>query len=192
MSRSTTKPIKWLMPPAKTQISVGILPVWSESSLCTQRVAKGLGFLYADSEDSDQTCQMPMLIWDFAQCWFCHAAAQMKLANTKRVLITYEPSHKKTCLRGCLTRCDSNLPAQLQKPVRHGIILSRHWTTKVLIRLWMHRLICAFIVGIKQVFSWHGSYGNSKGFSEPAYLRSPSRAYSASSHIMWNLRKFKK
>ena len=41
--------------PAKTQISLGIHPVWSESSLCAQWVAKDPSFLHADSEDSDQT-----------------------------------------------------------------------------------------------------------------------------------------
>ena len=52
--------------PAKTQISLDIRPVWSESSLCAQWVAKDLRFLHADSEDSDQTGQMPRLIWVFA------------------------------------------------------------------------------------------------------------------------------
>ena len=52
--------------PAKTQISLGIRPVWSESSLCAQWVAKDPIFLHADSEDSDQTGQMPRLIWVFA------------------------------------------------------------------------------------------------------------------------------
>ena len=47
---------------AKTQIS----PVWSESSLCAQWVAKDPSFLHADSEDSDQTGRMPRLIWVFA------------------------------------------------------------------------------------------------------------------------------
>ena len=37
--------------PAKTQISLGIRPVWSESSLCAQWVAKDPSFLHADSED---------------------------------------------------------------------------------------------------------------------------------------------
>ena len=41
--------------PAKTQISLGIRPVWSESLLCAQWVAKDPSFLHADSEDSDQT-----------------------------------------------------------------------------------------------------------------------------------------
>ena len=53
--------------PAKTQISLGIRTVWSESSLCAQWVAKDPSFLHADSEDSDQTGRMPRLIWVFAR-----------------------------------------------------------------------------------------------------------------------------
>ena len=41
--------------PAKTQMSLGIRPIWSESSLCAEWVAKDPRFLHADSEDSDQT-----------------------------------------------------------------------------------------------------------------------------------------
>ena len=52
--------------PAKTHISLGIRPVWSESSLCPQWVAKDPSFLHVDSEDSDQTGRMPKLIWVFA------------------------------------------------------------------------------------------------------------------------------
>ena len=37
--------------PAKTQISLGIRPVWSESSLCAQLLAKDPSLLQADSED---------------------------------------------------------------------------------------------------------------------------------------------
>ena len=51
---------------AKTQISLGIRPVWSESSLCAHWVAKDPSFLHADSEDSDQTGRMPRLSWVFA------------------------------------------------------------------------------------------------------------------------------
>ena len=54
--------------PAKTQISLGICPVWSESSLCAQWLAKDPIFLHADSEDSDQTGRMSRLIWVFAGC----------------------------------------------------------------------------------------------------------------------------
>ena len=37
--------------PAKTQISLGIRPVWSESSLCIEWVAKDPSFLHVDSKD---------------------------------------------------------------------------------------------------------------------------------------------
>ena len=48
--------------PAKTQISLGIRPVWSESSLCAQWVAKDPSFPHADSKDPGL---MPRLIWVF-------------------------------------------------------------------------------------------------------------------------------
>ena len=48
--------------PGKTQISLGICPGWSASSLCAQWVAKDPRFLHADSKDSDQTGR----IWVFA------------------------------------------------------------------------------------------------------------------------------
>ena len=52
--------------PAKTQISLGIRLIWSESSLCAQWVGKDPSFLHAESEDSDQTGRMSRLIWGFA------------------------------------------------------------------------------------------------------------------------------
>ena len=39
MSRLMTKPTNWHVRPAKTQISLGIRPVWSESSVCAFRIA---------------------------------------------------------------------------------------------------------------------------------------------------------
>ena len=42
---------KMSMCPAKTQISLGICPVWPESSFCAQWVAKDPSFLHVDSED---------------------------------------------------------------------------------------------------------------------------------------------
>ena len=62
-----TKPTNWPLHPVKTQIRLGIHPVWSESSLCAKWVAKEPSFLHADSEDSDQAGQMPRLIWVFAR-----------------------------------------------------------------------------------------------------------------------------
>ena len=65
MSRDVTKPTNWPVRPVKTQISLGIRPVWSESSLCTQWVTKGRSFYHAPSKDSDQIGRNPRLIWVF-------------------------------------------------------------------------------------------------------------------------------
>ena len=81
MRHRMTKPTKWPLRPAKTQISLGIRPVWSESSLSTWRNIGPLTTYWAHREDSDQTGLMPRLNWVFAGhtsfCWFSGAAAQM-------------------------------------------------------------------------------------------------------------------
>ena len=64
------------MCPAKTQISLDIRPVWSEYSLCAQRVAKDLSFLHADSEDWSDWADLSLLWALRSFCWFCHAVAQ--------------------------------------------------------------------------------------------------------------------
>ena len=61
-----TKATKWHMRPAKTQISLGVHPVWSESSLSAWRNHGSLATHLVHSEDSDQTELMPRLIWVFA------------------------------------------------------------------------------------------------------------------------------
>ena len=65
MSHLMTKPIKWHVRPAKTQISLGIRRVWSESSLSAWRKIRSLDTYWAHSEDSDLTGRMPRLIWVF-------------------------------------------------------------------------------------------------------------------------------
>ena len=70
--------------PAKTQISLGISPVWSKSSPCMQWVAKDPSFLHADSEDSVQTGRMPRLIWVFAG----HAATLLVLSCHGSILFS--------------------------------------------------------------------------------------------------------
>ena len=59
---------KMSLHPAKTQIGLGIRPVWSESSLSAWKHLGPLTTRWAHSEDSDQTGQMPRLIWVFAGC----------------------------------------------------------------------------------------------------------------------------
>ena len=57
---------KMTVRPAKTQISLDIHPVWSESSLSAWRKLWSLTTRWTHSEDSDQTGRMPRLIWVFA------------------------------------------------------------------------------------------------------------------------------
>ena len=57
-----TKSTKWSVRPAKTQISLGIRPVWSESSLSDWRSTGSLATYWAHSEDSDQSWRILKLI----------------------------------------------------------------------------------------------------------------------------------
>ena len=56
---------KMTVRPAMTQTSLGIRPVWSESSLSAWRKIWSLATQWAHSKDSDQTGQMARLIWVF-------------------------------------------------------------------------------------------------------------------------------
>ena len=98
-----TKPIKWHVRPGKTQITLGIHPVWSESSLSAWR---NIGFLasnWAHSEDwSDLEVAQADLSLSWAHmtfCWFCHVVAHFLLVLFclglwsshfgKRLLVTF-------------------------------------------------------------------------------------------------------
>ena len=63
--------------PAKTQISLGIRPVWSESSLSAWRKLGSLATHWAHSEDSDQTGR----ILTVAILWF--EVCEDRLTNSK-------------------------------------------------------------------------------------------------------------
>ena len=64
-SRLITKPTKWPVRPGKTQINLGIRPVWSVPS-------PSLATHWAHSEDSDQTGR----IWVWFR-WFCREVAHL-------------------------------------------------------------------------------------------------------------------
>ena len=53
----------------RSQISLGICPVWSKSSLSAWRKLGSWATHWVHSEDSDQTGRMPRLIWVFAGRW---------------------------------------------------------------------------------------------------------------------------
>ena len=67
--------------PAKTQISLGIRPVWSESSLCAHWVAKDQAFFMRTTKTLIRQGGCPG--WSESSrgahsfCWFCHVAAHM-------------------------------------------------------------------------------------------------------------------
>ena len=74
--------------PVKTQISLGIHPVWSESSLSAGRKLGSLATHWAHSKNSDQTGWIPRLIWVFAgrTCHFvgfCHEVANISVLLPK-------------------------------------------------------------------------------------------------------------
>ena len=79
MSHLMTKPTKWHMRPAKTQISLGICPVWSESSLCTQCIPKlsscGQRRHWSDWADAQADLSLHWVHMPF--CWFCREAAHI-------------------------------------------------------------------------------------------------------------------
>ena len=57
------KTYKMTVRPAKTQISLGIFPVWSDSSLCALRVAKAPSFLHATESTLGAHAILLVLSW---------------------------------------------------------------------------------------------------------------------------------
>ena len=117
LSRLMTKPTKWHVRPAKTQISLDIRPVCSESSLGAQWVANIQSFLHADGEDwsdwADAETDLSLRWAHMPFCWFCREAVYLsKVADWKfyqvglnfpyepknPLLITCTLSSTKTCL----------------------------------------------------------------------------------------------
>ena len=89
--------------PVKTQISLGICPVWSESSLSTWRNLGSLATHWAHSKDWPDwvVAQVDLrLRWaHMLLCWFCHAAAQSRHStkhNTSCEVTTNVPLTKQT------------------------------------------------------------------------------------------------
>ena len=119
MSRLMTKTTIWHVRPAKTQISLGICPVWSESLQCTQWVAEDTMSLHADSKDPDQ---MPRLIWVFTgrkdhfTGFVMRRLNYLKKAHRKKMAVTVlkaETVKRLIRLGGCPGLSESSLGAQV-------------------------------------------------------------------------------
>ena len=94
MSHRVTKPTKWPVHPVKTQISLGICPVWSGSLLSPWRNIGPLTTYWAYGEHSDQTGWMPRLIWVFAghTCHFVGFVVQLlilSLSSSSSLFFTF-------------------------------------------------------------------------------------------------------
>ena len=121
MSCLMTKPTKWHVPPSKTQISLGICPVWSESSLSAWRKLGSLATHWAHSEDSGQTGQMTRLIWVLAGCTghFVDFVMQWLMWYFKMSWDTAKPS---------VYREGSDQPAHLFSLIRiFTVCVKKHW-----------------------------------------------------------------
>ena len=95
MSHLMTKPTKWLCAQWRLR-SAWACAQSHQSSLCAQwLVAKDQNFLHADSEDSDQTGQIPRLIWVFAgrTCHFV-AFVMRRLISVFSLLYYYHKNLK--------------------------------------------------------------------------------------------------
>ena len=83
--------------PAKTQISLGIRPVWSESSLSAWRKLGSLATHWAHSEDSDHTGWMTRLICVFAGRTLILLVLSYRGSNVSarnaRAMYWYQSSH---------------------------------------------------------------------------------------------------
>ena len=102
LSRLMTKPTKWPVYSAKTQVSLGIPPFWSASSLSAWRSSRY--FHRVPSEDwldwADAQADLSLCWVHNSFCWFCHGAAQIWLqscATRYRKFSKYSDTQKMCC-----------------------------------------------------------------------------------------------
>ena len=96
MSRLMTKPTKWHVCPAKTQISLGIHPVWSESSLSAWRkLGYPMGAQWRLIRLGGCPGWSESLLGAESFCWFCHEAAQLCLILFICIEITRKTSERR-------------------------------------------------------------------------------------------------
>ena len=86
LCQSMTKPTKSPVLPAKSQISLGICPVWSQSSVFAWRSFGSLATHKKHSKVYDQTAHLPRLDTQadlslccahMSFCWVCHTLANL-------------------------------------------------------------------------------------------------------------------
>ena len=73
-----TKPTKWPVRPAKSQISLGIRPVWSASSLCEGPNIYWCGQRRLGSDWEDAQADLSLRWAHMQYCWFYHVTAHFR------------------------------------------------------------------------------------------------------------------
>ena len=150
-SPSMTKATKWPVHRAKTQISLGIRPVWTVFPVRMKKPwVQGYPLSIQQrfwSDWVDAQADLSLCWVHRSSCWFCHALAQLYyntwtqfsvLVHKKWALLRenlssgffYQGRHKLACAG---TEVSHRL--EISDIETGGIILSKQWTTKVLIRL---------------------------------------------------------
>ena len=87
-----TKPTKWHVCPVKTQISLGICQVWSESSLSAWRKLGSLATHWANSEVSDWAdVQADLSLYWVHSCFVGFVMRQLICINTCHQLQSMKP-----------------------------------------------------------------------------------------------------
>ena len=137
------KPTKWHVRPEKTQISLGIRPVWSVFTVCSIGSlgpnVSSRGQRRLRSDWADLSAQVILLVLScggsFVLMYFevgtfgsekkqqhphqvkqwDHDDYPIQLLETLHIAHQFEPRHEKMCLRMSPTSQDTNRPAQPQK-----------------------------------------------------------------------------
>ena len=123
--------------PAKTQTSLGIRPVWSESSMCVHCVAKYSSFLHADSEDwsdwSDAQAD-PSLRWAHTHfVGFVMSRLRLQIPGSTIVDVCCCHMYSCRCQQPARSWCNkiSTLVRDLLRTARIIMFLSTHWGSNI-------------------------------------------------------------
>ena len=93
-----TKPPKWHMHPAKTQISLHICPVWSFVAVCMKKawvLSYPLSAQWRHWSDQTDAQGDLSLRWAHSSfCWFCHEAAQLLVAGWPHITLMQQAFYR--------------------------------------------------------------------------------------------------
>ena len=97
LTHGMTKPTKWAVRPAKTQINLGIRPVWSVSAVRLKQnwvlnyPLSAQRWLWSDWADAQADLSFRWAQKSF--CWFCHEVAQNASSSSLHMQHIYISSH---------------------------------------------------------------------------------------------------